>query len=189
MARSGGKKAGNRGLSLIGDFDDKTSPTMLFGEARLPLLCSIWKLAKLIVNLSACWGFNPDRDLTLDVMILALIERGTSAILISNATEVCKSFQRDFSQGRTQLYQSLKQSNKMIKYEEESLNLLTLLWCLQICWPVQSSFRLIGDIVSLIYPDPPPTLRCSSKEKRQFLFIKTQKWTTPHNAEYCFYQS
>ena len=41
MARSGGKKAGNRGLSLIGDFNDKTSPTMLFGEARLPLLCSI----------------------------------------------------------------------------------------------------------------------------------------------------
>ena len=29
VARSGGKKAGNRGLSLIGDFDDKTSPTML----------------------------------------------------------------------------------------------------------------------------------------------------------------
>ena len=41
VARSGGKKAGNRGLSLIGDFNDKTSPTMLFGEARLPLLCSI----------------------------------------------------------------------------------------------------------------------------------------------------
>ena len=40
VARSGGKKAGNRGLSLIGDFNDKTSPTMLFGEARL-LLCSI----------------------------------------------------------------------------------------------------------------------------------------------------
>ena len=73
-------------------------------------------LAKLIVHLSACWGFNPDRDLTLDVMILALIEWGTSAILISNATEVCKSFQRDFSRGRAQLYQSLKSSNMMIEY-------------------------------------------------------------------------
>ena len=40
VAHSGGKKAGNRGFSLIGDFNDKTSPTMLFGEARL-LLCSI----------------------------------------------------------------------------------------------------------------------------------------------------
>ena len=34
VARSGGKKAGNRGLSLIGDFDDKTSPTMLLWRGK-----------------------------------------------------------------------------------------------------------------------------------------------------------
>ena len=34
VARSGGKKAGNRGLSLIGDFNDKTSPTMLLQRGK-----------------------------------------------------------------------------------------------------------------------------------------------------------
>ena len=45
MARSGGKKAGNRGLSLIGDFDDKTSPTMLLwrGKASTVLHLKIGK--------------------------------------------------------------------------------------------------------------------------------------------------
>ena len=45
VARSGGKKAGNRGLSLIGDFDDKTSPTMLLwrGKASTVLHLKIGK--------------------------------------------------------------------------------------------------------------------------------------------------
>lgn len=45
VARSGGKKAGNRGLSLIGDFNDKTSPTMLLwrGTATIVLHLKIGK--------------------------------------------------------------------------------------------------------------------------------------------------
>ena len=45
VERSGGKKAGNRGLSLIGDFNDKTSPTMLLwrGTATIVLHLKIGK--------------------------------------------------------------------------------------------------------------------------------------------------
>ena len=45
VARTGGKKAGNRGLSLIGDFNDKTSPTMLLwrGTATIVLHLKIGK--------------------------------------------------------------------------------------------------------------------------------------------------
>ena len=58
VARSGGKKAGNRGLSLIGDFNDKTSLTMLLWRGKATTVLHL-KIGKTDCSFVGLLGVQP----------------------------------------------------------------------------------------------------------------------------------